>query len=109
MHLVNEVLDHRFGDFNVSNHAVTQRADGFDIARCLPHHQLGVVANGLDLLNAVDGLNGDHRGFVEHDAAAAHINDRVRSAEVNCHILRHHLEQAGKEHGWCHPDCCCGG
>src|SRR6185369_9029130 len=64
MYLVDEVLDHLLGDVDVGDDAVAQRADRLDLIGRLAHHQLGVFADGLDLLHAVDGLDGDDRGFI---------------------------------------------
>jgi hypothetical protein len=69
------------------------------VVGCLAHHQLGVVAHGLDALDAVDRLDRDDRGFVEHDAAPAHINDRVGRAQIDRHVLRGEFEHfAEKRH-----------
>src|SRR5215210_4835436 len=54
VHLVDEMLDHLLGDVDVGNDSIAQGADGFDLVGRLAHHQLGVLANGLDLLDAVD-------------------------------------------------------
>ena len=53
VHLADEVLDHLLGDFDVGDHAVAQGADRLDVVGRLAHHQLGVVADGLDPLDAV--------------------------------------------------------
>ena len=73
MHLVDEVLDHLLGDIDVGDDAVAQRADRFDLVRGLAHHQLGVVADGLDLLDAVDRLDRDHRRLVQDNPPSAHV------------------------------------
>ena len=50
VHLADEVLDHLLGDFEVGDHAVAHRADGLDVAGRAAEHQLGLVADGEDLL-----------------------------------------------------------
>ena len=60
MYLVDEVLDHLLGHVDVGDHAVAQRPNGLDLIGGLAHHQLGVVADRLDLLDPVDGFNGDY-------------------------------------------------
>src|SRR3546814_5866454 len=61
MHLADEVLDHLLGDVDVGDHAVTQRANRLDAVGGLAHHQLGVVADRLDPLDAVQRFDRDHR------------------------------------------------
>src|SRR3546814_9307251 len=80
--LLYEVRDHLFGDVDVGDHAVTQRADRLDAVGGLAHHQLRIVADRLDPLDPVQRLDRDDRRFVEHDALAAHIDHRVCGAEV---------------------------
>ena len=98
MHLVDEVLDHLLGDIDVGDDAVAQRADGLDLVGGLAHHQLGVFADRLDLLHAVDGLDGDDRRFIEDDAAAADIHERIGGPEVDRHVVRHPFEPTIPEH-----------
>src|SRR3546814_7499326 len=66
---------------DVRDHAVAQRPDGFNRIGRLAHHQLGVVADRLHPLHAVQRLDRHHRRFVEHDAAPPHIDHGVRSEE----------------------------
>ena len=61
MHFANEVLDHFFGDFDVGDHAVAQRADRLDIAGGAAKHLLGFLTHGEDLLLAAHIGDGDHR------------------------------------------------
>ena len=107
MHLLDEVLDHLLGHFDVGDHAVAQRADRLDAVGSLAHHHLCIVAHGLDAADAVDRLDGDHRGLVEHDALILDIDERVGGAEVDRHVLRAEFEEIGQEaHGaWCSGDC----
>ena len=83
---------------DIGDHAVAQRANRFDRAGGLAHHQLGIVTDRLDALDAVDRLDRHDRGFVEHDAAPAQIDDGIRRAEIDRHVVRHEFEKAGKEH-----------
>ena len=53
MRLADEMLDHLLGDLEVGDDPGAQRADGLDVAGRLAHHQLGVVADGADLPNAI--------------------------------------------------------
>jgi len=74
----------------VTVHAVLHRADDGDAAGGLAKHVLGFLADGLDGLlgaRAAFDANGDDRGFVKDDAAAAHIDERVGRAEVDGEIV----------------------
>jgi len=93
------VLDHFLGHFDVGDHAVAQRTDGFDVVGRLADHHLGIIAHGLDPLDAVDRLDRHDRGFVEHDAAVLHIDQRVCGAEIDCDILGTEFEESGKHRG----------
>ena len=98
MHFVDEVLDHLLGDIDVRDHAVAERADRLDLVGGLAHHQLGVVTDRLDLLHAVDGLDGDDRGLVQDDSASANVDERIGGSEVDRHVVRHPFEPAIPEH-----------
>ena len=57
----------------------------------LPSIALASCADGLDRLLAVRAAfvaDGDHRGLVEHDALAAHVDQRVGGAEVDGEVRR---------------------
>jgi len=107
VHLLDEVLDHLLGDFDVGDHAVAQRADRLDAIRGLAHHHLRIVTHRLDAADAVDRLDRHHRRLVEHDPLVLHIDQRVGSAEVDRHVLRAELEEIGQEAHvwWCSGDC----
>jgi hypothetical protein len=96
--LLNEVLDHLLGDVNVGNHPVAERTDNLDVPRRLAHHELGVIAHGLDALHAVDRLDRDHRRFIEDDTATPYVNDCVRRTEIDRHVLRQRLEPTREKH-----------
>jgi len=88
MHLRDEVLDHRLGDFEVGDDAVAQRTDRLDVARRSAEHHLGLFAHGEDLsLAALRGQSHDGR-FVENDAPTLHIDQRIGRAEVDAHVRR---------------------
>jgi hypothetical protein len=89
MHLLDEVLQHLLGDREVRYHAVLQRADGRDVARRAAEHVLGLGADGLDLLAAARGFlaYGDHGRLVEHDALAAHVDQRIGRAKVDRQVV----------------------
>jgi hypothetical protein len=87
VHLADEVLDHFFRDFEVGDDAVAHRADRFDIAGGSPQHHLGVVADSADrFLAAARQDGGHHAGFVEDNAAALDIDQRIRCPQIDGHV-----------------------
>jgi hypothetical protein len=68
--LADEVLDHLLGHVEIGNDPVAHGADGLDRAGRPAQHQLGVLAEGQRLLQAVLDLVGDDRRLVQHDALA---------------------------------------
>src|SRR5260364_168473 len=90
MRHLDELLDHLFSDREIGNHAVFHRTNGLDIARNPAEHLFGFLADGLDRFLAIGSPflpDRDNRRFIEHDAFAAHINERVRSAKINRQII----------------------
>ena len=90
MHLADEMLKHFLGYGKIRNHAVFHRPDGDDVAGRAPEHALGLHAHGGDALGAAGTAflaNGDHRGFVEHDALAAYINESVGSTQIDGYVV----------------------
>jgi hypothetical protein len=56
---LDELLEHLLGDGEVGDDAVLHGPDGFDVARHLAEHGLGLLADGLDgLLAVADRLHG---------------------------------------------------
>ena len=87
MNLVNEVLDHLFGDFDIGNNAVAKGANGLDRTRRLAHHQFCVVADRLDTLHPVDRLDRDDRRLIEDDASSAKIDNCVGGSQMSWDII----------------------
>jgi hypothetical protein len=101
VHHLDELLEHLLGDGEVGDHAVLHRADGLDVAGHLAEHGLGFLAHRLDGLFAVGAAfvaDRDHRGLVEHDALAAHVDQGVGGAEVDGEVGRK-LPTEGFKHG----------
>ena len=89
MHHADELLEHLLGDREVGDDAVFHGTNRFDVARDAAKHLLGFATDGLnDLLAARAAVmaNRDNRGFVEHNALATDINQRVGGTEVDRHI-----------------------
>ena len=70
-----------------SKSAITPSLSG-RIALIVPgraaEHPLGLDADRVHLAGA--RVDRDHRGLGEHDAAPAHVDERVRGAEVDRHV-----------------------
>ena len=82
-----------------SKSAMTPSRSG-RIAWMLPgraaEHQLGLLADREDLLAALDAGDRDHRGLVQHDAAALDVDERVGRAEVDRHVGRQQAQHFSK-------------
>ena len=79
--LLDEPADHPLGDVGVGDDAVAQRAHRGDRLGGAAEHLLGAVAGGQELAGA--GAHRDDRRLVEHDTAAALVDDGVGRAEVD--------------------------
>ena len=92
MHRADEMLEHFLRDREVGDYAVLQRADGLDVARGAAQHALGLFAHRRDGFGGVGVpsvlTDGDDRGFIEDDALATHVDQRVGGAEINGQIGR---------------------
>ena len=80
------MLDHFLGDVEIGDHAVAHRADRLDRAGRPAQHQLGVLADGQNLLAPVLDTVGHDRGFVQNDALALDVNQSVRGPQINGHV-----------------------
>ena len=89
--LLDEVVQHLLGDFEVGDHAVLHRLDGHDVAGRAPQHLLGFLAHGFHFAGVlVDGHNG---GLVDNDALAGRVDQGVGGAEIDGQIARKHAEE----------------
>jgi hypothetical protein len=78
------VAEHLLGDIEVGDHAVLERPDCLDRPWGTAEHPLGIDADRVHVAGC--RVDRDHRGLGEHDAAPAHVHERVRGAEVNRHV-----------------------
>ena len=81
MHTLDEEPQHLLADVEVGDHAVLQRPDRLDVPGRAADHALGLDADRER--PAVAGVDGDHRRFVEHHTAPAHVDERVGSSQVD--------------------------
>jgi hypothetical protein len=85
MDLLDEIAQHLLGYVEVGDHTISEWAYGGDVGRCPADHPLGLHPDGQRLV--VVGVDGHHRGLVEHDALPAHIHECVGGAKVDGHVL----------------------
>jgi serine/threonine protein kinase len=81
--LLDERADHRLGDGEVGDDAVAHGPDGDDVARRLAEHLFGVASDREHARLRSVLVDGDDAGLVEHDAAAAHVYQRVGGAKID--------------------------
>jgi len=94
--LLDEVLEHLLGHFEIRDHAVLHRSDRLDIARCFSEHFFCPGAHGLDTIgNPVDR---DDRGLDHRNAASPDVDQGICGAEIDCKIGGKQPEQAGQVH-----------
>jgi len=87
--LVDEVLDHQFGDVKIGDNTVFHGTDRFDVAGGLPDHLLGLTSDGQDtLLSVFVDLDGDNGGFVDADTLTFYQNKDVGCSQVDRQIFR---------------------
>ena len=91
MDLADKVLEHGFGHREVSDNAIFQRTHGDDIAGRAPKHEFRFGTYGRDRARTAGTAilaDRDHRGLIEHDALATHIDQGVRGSEIDRQIGR---------------------
>ena len=89
--LLDEVVQHLFGDFEVGDDAVLHGLDSHDVAGGAAQHLLGFLADGFHFPSVF--VDGDDGGLVDDDALPARIHERVGCAEIDREIARKHAEQ----------------
>ena len=101
MDLVDEVLQHLLGNSEIGDHAVLQGTNGRDVARGATQHQFRLATDGGDTLRSARSTilaDRNHRGFVQDDPLATHVNQCVSRAQVDGQIVGEHPEQAFNQH-----------
>ena len=89
--LLDEVVQHLLGDFEIGDHAVFHGLDGDDVAGRAAQHLFRLFADRLHFARVL--VDGDDGGFVDHDALAARIHKRVSGAEIDGEIAGEYAEQ----------------
>ena len=89
--LLDEVVEHLLGDFEVGDDAVLHGLDGHDVAGRAAQHLLGLLAHGFHFAGVlVDGHDG---GLVDHDALAGREDQGVGGAQIDGQVARKHAEE----------------
>ena len=89
--LLDEVVQHLFGDFEVGDDAVFHRLDGHDVAGRAAQHLLGFLAHRLHLAGVlVDGHDG---GLIDNNALTGRVDQGVGGAQIDGQIARKHAEE----------------
>ena len=90
-HFLDELLQHLLGHREIGDDPVFHRTNGGDIARRAAEHLLRREPDFLDHALAVRAafLPDRHdRGLVEHDALAAHVDERIGCSKIDREIAR---------------------
>src|ERR671910_940509 len=82
--LADEVAEHLLADLEVRDDTVLERPDRLDVAGRAPDHALGLDADRDG--SPVAHVDGNDRGFVEHDALATPVDHGVGRAEIDRHV-----------------------
>jgi hypothetical protein len=84
MDLVDEVSEHLLRHLKVGDHAVLEWADGHNRCRSTTEHALGFNADGQH--SARHLIKRNHGWLGQHDATPTHVDERVRSSEIDRHV-----------------------
>ena len=77
---------HRFGHFEVRDHAIFQRAHRDNVRRRTAEHAFRLIAHRQHFVRA--GLHRHHGRLAQNDPLVFYINQRVRRAEINPDVAR---------------------
>ena len=89
--LLNEVVEHLLGDFEVGDHAVFHGLDGHDVAGRAAQHLLGLLAHGFHFTGIL--VDGHDRWLVDNNALAGREDQRVGGAEIDGQVAGKHAEE----------------
>ena len=90
--LEHKALKHEADQLVIGDCALAQGTDGQDIARRATDHALGLIAKGKNI--AAVTIDGHHGRLAQNDALSLHIDQDLRSAQINpdvadaCHSLK---------------------
>ena len=96
MRLLNEVVEHALGHFEIGDDTILHGTDGHDVSGRAAQHLLGFLAHRQHFaVGLVDGHDG---GFVHDDPLPLGIDQRVGSAEIDREIGREQTKQRSNVH-----------
>ena len=107
MCLFNEVADHHFGHFKISDDPIFHRTNGTDVPRCLTDHVLGFLTYGKDtLLSVFVILNGNDGRFIDTDALSLNKYQCIGGTKVDCKVIGENTQKFFKhDHSsFCYAD-----
>ncbi len=87
MNLADKVLQHFFGDLEVGNYTVFQRADSGDVARSTAQHTFRFNTHCFNNLGAVMVTNRHYRRLVQNNTATADINKGISGSQVDRQVV----------------------
>ena len=94
--LVDEVIQHLLGDFEIGDDAVFHRLDGDDVAGSAAEHLLRFFADGFHFTGGfIEGYDG---GLVDNNAFPFGVNESICGAEVDGEVRRKQAEKRAKIH-----------
>src|SRR5258706_87410 len=89
--LLDKVTDHAFGNVEIRDHPVAQRAYGNDVGRRFPQHALGLGANGQDVSRIF--FDRDDGGLAQNNPLSLDINKGIGRSQVNTHVVTKETEE----------------
>ena len=82
--LLDEIVQHLLGNFEVGDHSVFHWLDSDDVTRRAAQHLFRFFAYGLYLAGVL--VDGDNGGLVDHDALAPRVHQRVGRPQIDRQI-----------------------
>ena len=102
MRLLDEIIQHLFGDFEISDDAVFHWFNGDDIAGRTPEHFLRLLTHRFDL--ACIFVQGHDRRFIYDNALALRVHKGIGGAQIDGKIGRKKAKKRAELHseisGW---------
>ena len=97
VHLADEIAQHGFGDVEIGDHAVFERAYRGDAPGRAAEHLLGHQAHRLAVGRVQHSVgaftDGDHGGLVQDDTLPLDTDQGVAGSQVNAHV---NAEESGQ-------------
>jgi hypothetical protein len=100
MNFLDEIAEHRFSDFKISNDPVLQRANSDNASRSPAQHPFGFGAHRKDLFAAafVPLLNRNDRGLITHDSLVFNVDQGVGGPKIDGKIVGKNAKEGIQHH-----------